>query len=250
MVADADLQRTRRERVKSMVDKALPKYRLRPLSGYVRYPWARRYRRRADHNRRPLAYSCLDLGCKGRQRYLLRKTVQYDHRREPHAGPTESPDMAESIKPERSAAASKISNLRPIWPISGKLGELKEVHADILAPLTHNPWLPAEPEPAIDDCDWNRWPRSMPMASSHQKYVEGGWRGVHRLSTAEAVLRMGLAHHRSVPIRGLERMIRRRSNFGPITTILGSTTPTGATTMAAPKKPTSSTAAMPTALSS
>ena len=30
---------------------------------------------------------------------------------------------------------------------SGKLGELKEVHANILAPLTHNPWLPAEPEP-------------------------------------------------------------------------------------------------------
>jgi predicted dehydrogenase len=60
---------------------------------------------------------------------------------------------------------------------SGKLGELKEVHANILAPLTHNPWLPAEPEPAADECDWNRWLGPCPWRPYNSKYVAGGWRG-------------------------------------------------------------------------
>lgn len=60
---------------------------------------------------------------------------------------------------------------------SGKLGELKEVHANILAPLTHNPWLPAEPEPDVDECDWNRWLGPCPWRPYNSKYVAGGWRG-------------------------------------------------------------------------
>ena len=60
---------------------------------------------------------------------------------------------------------------------SGKLGELKEVHANILAPLTQNPWLPAEPEPPADECDWNRWLGPCPWRPYNSKYVAGGWRG-------------------------------------------------------------------------
>ena len=59
---------------------------------------------------------------------------------------------------------------------SGKLGELKEVHANILAPLTNNPWLPAQPEPRVEDCDWNRWLGPCPWRPFNQKYVDGGWR--------------------------------------------------------------------------
>ncbi len=60
---------------------------------------------------------------------------------------------------------------------TGKLGELKEVHANILAPLTHNPWLPAEPEPSSDECDWNRWLGPCPWRPYNSAYVAGGWRG-------------------------------------------------------------------------
>jgi predicted dehydrogenase len=60
---------------------------------------------------------------------------------------------------------------------SGKLGELKEVHANILAPLTHNPWLPAEPEPSKDECDWDRWLGPCPWRPYNSSYVAGGWRG-------------------------------------------------------------------------
>jgi len=60
---------------------------------------------------------------------------------------------------------------------SGKLGELKEVHANILAPLTNNTWLPAEPEPAIDECDWNRWLGPCPWRPYNSKYVQSLWRG-------------------------------------------------------------------------
>lgn len=60
---------------------------------------------------------------------------------------------------------------------SGKLGELQEVHANILAPLTHNPWLPAEAEPPREECDWNRWLGPCPWRPFNSKYVAGGWRG-------------------------------------------------------------------------
>lgn len=60
---------------------------------------------------------------------------------------------------------------------SGKLGELKEVHANILAPLTRNPWLPEQPEPPVAECDWDRWLGPCPWRPYNAKYVEGGWRG-------------------------------------------------------------------------
>jgi len=40
---------------------------------------------------------------------------------------------------------------------SGKLGKLHTVHANTLAPGTKLGWLPAEPEPAKDVCDWDMW---------------------------------------------------------------------------------------------
>ncbi|MBN2294716.1 MAG: Gfo/Idh/MocA family oxidoreductase [Pirellulales bacterium] len=60
---------------------------------------------------------------------------------------------------------------------SGKLGELKEVHANILAPLTRNSWLPAEPEPPTEVCDWNRWLGPCPWRPYNSAYVNSKWRG-------------------------------------------------------------------------
>jgi predicted dehydrogenase len=60
---------------------------------------------------------------------------------------------------------------------SGKLGKLTKVHANTLAPATNHDWLPAEPEPAMDECDWNLWLGPTPWRPYNQQYVQGRWRG-------------------------------------------------------------------------
>jgi len=60
---------------------------------------------------------------------------------------------------------------------SGKLGQLKEVHANTLHPAVSQEWLPAEPEPSPDVCDWKRWLGPCPWRPYNSKYVQGRWRG-------------------------------------------------------------------------
>jgi len=59
---------------------------------------------------------------------------------------------------------------------SGKLGKLTEVHANTLWPATHHDWFPAEPEPAVDECDWDRWLGPCPWRPYNSRYVAGDWR--------------------------------------------------------------------------
>lgn len=58
-----------------------------------------------------------------------------------------------------------------------KLGKLHTVHANTLAPATSHDWLPAEPEPAVEVCDWDRWLGPCPWRPYNSTYVRGGWRG-------------------------------------------------------------------------
>jgi predicted dehydrogenase len=60
---------------------------------------------------------------------------------------------------------------------SGKLGKLHTVHANTLDPRTTHDWLPAEPEPDIEEVDWNRWLGPVPWRPYNPRYVSGGWRG-------------------------------------------------------------------------
>lgn len=60
---------------------------------------------------------------------------------------------------------------------TGKLGKLTTVHANTLAPATNHDWLPAEPEPTMDECDWNLWLGPTPWRHYNQQYVQGRWRG-------------------------------------------------------------------------
>ena len=60
---------------------------------------------------------------------------------------------------------------------SGKLGKLLEVHANTLAPGVSQEWLPAEPEPSVDECDWDRWLGPCPWRPYNSQYVAGRWRG-------------------------------------------------------------------------
>ena len=60
---------------------------------------------------------------------------------------------------------------------SGKLGKLHTVHANTLNPQTTHDWLPAEPEPPKEECDWDLWLGPCPWRPFNQRYVNGGWRG-------------------------------------------------------------------------
>jgi predicted dehydrogenase len=58
----------------------------------------------------------------------------------------------------------------------GKLGKLKEVHANTLDPHTRHDWLPAQPAPSKDVCDWELWLGPCPWRPFNPAYVSGGWR--------------------------------------------------------------------------
>jgi predicted dehydrogenase len=59
---------------------------------------------------------------------------------------------------------------------TGKLGKLHTVHANTLAPGTKLDWLPAEPEPPKDVCDWDMWLGPCPWRPYNSQYVAGRWR--------------------------------------------------------------------------
>ena len=64
----------------------------------------------------------------------------------------------------------------------GKLGKLPTLHAEVgpgnrWAPRTTHDWLPAEPEPPKQVCDWDRWLGPSPWRPYNSQYVQGRWRG-------------------------------------------------------------------------
>ena len=61
---------------------------------------------------------------------------------------------------------------------NGKLGKLTAVHANTLHPATNHNWLPAQPEPAKDEVDWDLWLGPTPWRPYNREYVDGGWRDV------------------------------------------------------------------------
>lgn len=64
----------------------------------------------------------------------------------------------------------------------GKLGKLHTLHCNagtgtIWSPITSHDWLPAEPEPAKEVIDWDRWLGPCPWRPYNPAYVQGRWRG-------------------------------------------------------------------------
>jgi predicted dehydrogenase len=74
---------------------------------------------------------------------------------------------------------------------TGKLGKLNTMHASIYMPTLDNTWLPAEPTPARDVCDWNLWLGPAAWRPFNQKYVDGGWRGQWDFDSGARVLDWG-----------------------------------------------------------
>jgi predicted dehydrogenase len=62
---------------------------------------------------------------------------------------------------------------------SGKLGQLRTLHASVYVPQKNYLWLAGEPELAKADCDWDRWLGPAPWRPYNRRYVSGGWRGHH-----------------------------------------------------------------------
>ena len=62
---------------------------------------------------------------------------------------------------------------------SGKLGRLHTLHASVYVPQKNYAWLPGEPEPTKEECDWDRWLGPAPWRPYNGRYVAGQWRGHH-----------------------------------------------------------------------
>jgi predicted dehydrogenase len=176
MVADADLQKSRRERIKQMVDQAYGN------NDCVLYRDMEEVLQRDDvdavlittgdrwHTLASLlaAQAGKDIYCEKPCSMTIEESRMLADGIARYGRVYQAGTQRRSI--ENFQLAARLAQ-------SGKLGELREVHANILAPLTRNPWLPAEPEPATDECDWNRWLGPCPWRPYNSKYVAGGWRG-------------------------------------------------------------------------
>lgn len=74
---------------------------------------------------------------------------------------------------------------------TGKLGRLKTLHASIYLPELNNNWLPAQPTPHRDVCDWNLWLGPAAWRPFNQEYVNGRWRGYWDFDSGAKLLDWG-----------------------------------------------------------
>jgi len=74
---------------------------------------------------------------------------------------------------------------------SGKLGNLKTLHASIYEFEDRHDWLPAEPEPDPAEVDWNMWLGPAPWRPYNRRYIDGGWRGFYDFDSGAKLLDWG-----------------------------------------------------------
>lgn len=60
---------------------------------------------------------------------------------------------------------------------NGTLGKLHTMYASVYVPVLDNTWLPGEQQPQRDAVDWNLWLGPSPWRPFNQQYVNGKWRG-------------------------------------------------------------------------
>ena len=73
----------------------------------------------------------------------------------------------------------------------GKFGALKTLFASVYMPGLENNWLPGEPTPPRDVVDWNLWLGPAPWRPYNHQYVEGGWRGYYDFDSGARLLDWG-----------------------------------------------------------
>lgn len=74
---------------------------------------------------------------------------------------------------------------------TGVLGQLHTLHASAYVPKRTYDWLPAQPEPHPDECDWDRWLGPSPWRPYNKQYVLGRWRGHYDFEGAANFLDWG-----------------------------------------------------------
>ncbi len=74
---------------------------------------------------------------------------------------------------------------------TGKLGKLHTMFASVYMPSLNISWLPAEQEPAKHKCDWNMWLGPAPWRPYNHDYVTGKWRGFNDFDSGARLLDWG-----------------------------------------------------------
>lgn len=74
---------------------------------------------------------------------------------------------------------------------SGKLGKIHTLVASVYTPSIDTQWLPSEPTPPRDVVDWDMWLGQAPWRPYNQKYVSGGWRGYWDFESGARLLDWG-----------------------------------------------------------
>jgi predicted dehydrogenase len=74
---------------------------------------------------------------------------------------------------------------------SGKLGKLHTVFASVYTPSFETAWLPGEPTPPRDVVDWDMWLGPAPWRLYNQAYVQGKWRGQYDFDSGARLLDWG-----------------------------------------------------------
>lgn len=74
---------------------------------------------------------------------------------------------------------------------TGRLGKLQTLYASVYTPQDREDWLPAQPEPAKDVCDWDMWLGPAPWRPYNARYVQGGWRGFADFDSGATLLDWG-----------------------------------------------------------
>ncbi|HIE98174.1 MAG TPA: Gfo/Idh/MocA family oxidoreductase [Fuerstia sp.] len=74
---------------------------------------------------------------------------------------------------------------------TGKLGRIHTLYATVYRPTLDNSWLPGEPTPSPDVCDWNMWLGPTPWRPYNAKYVAGRWRGYYDFDSGARLLDWG-----------------------------------------------------------
>ncbi|MFN0050972.1 MAG: Gfo/Idh/MocA family protein [Planctomycetales bacterium] len=73
----------------------------------------------------------------------------------------------------------------------GKLGKLKTLYASVYVPTLDNGWLPGEPTPPREVVDWNLWLGPAPWRPYNSQYVAGKWRGYYDFDSGARLLDWG-----------------------------------------------------------
>lgn len=73
----------------------------------------------------------------------------------------------------------------------GKLGRLHTLYASVYTPQIKTDWLPRQPTPPREVCDWNLWLGPAPWRPYNELYVKGRWRGYYDFDSGARLLDWG-----------------------------------------------------------